>query len=92
VTAHLTIDRRVGASNRKFPASVFRSTSSQNADLTWAQDLGAVTELLSGEFYRWLGRSTSHQLWSSTRVLTPAIRGMFGLEWNAAEKTRSTAR
>jgi hypothetical protein len=57
----------------------------QNADLTWAQDLGAVTELLSGEFYRWLGRSTSHQLWSSAMVLTPAIRGMFGLEWNAAE-------
>jgi hypothetical protein len=59
----------------------------QNADLTWAQDLGAVTELLSGEFYRWLGRSTSHQLWSSAMVLTPTVRGMFGLEWNAAENT-----
>jgi glycogen debranching enzyme len=57
----------------------------QNADLTWAQDLGAVTELLSGEFYRWLGRSTSHQLWSSAMVFTPAVRGMFGLEWNAAD-------
>jgi hypothetical protein len=57
----------------------------QNADLTWAQNLGAVTELLSGEFYRWLGRSTSHQLWSSAMVLTPAVRGMFGLEWNAGE-------
>jgi glycogen debranching enzyme len=59
----------------------------QNADLTWAQNLGAVTELLSGEFYRWLGRSTSHQLWSSAMVVTPAVRGMFGLEWNAAENT-----
>jgi hypothetical protein len=59
----------------------------QNADLTWAQNLGAVTELLSGEFYRWLGRSTSHQLWSSAMVLTPMVRGMFGLEWNAAENT-----
>jgi len=59
----------------------------QNADLTWAQDLGAVTELLSGEFYRWLGRSTSHQLWSSAMVVTPTVRGMFGLEWNAAENT-----
>jgi hypothetical protein len=57
----------------------------QNADLTWAQNLGAVTELLSGEFYRWLGRSTSHQLWSSAMVFTPTVRGMFGLEWNASE-------
>ena len=59
----------------------------QNADLTWAQDLGAVTELLSGEFYRWFGRSTSHQLWSSAMVVTPALRGLFGLEWNAVGNT-----
>ncbi len=59
----------------------------QNADLTWAQDPGAVTELLSGEFFRWFGRSTSHQLWSSAMVVTPAVRGMFGLEWNAADHT-----
>lgn len=55
----------------------------QNADLTWAQDPGAVTELLSGEFFRWFGRSTSHQLWSSAMVVTPTLRGMFGLEWDA---------
>ncbi len=59
----------------------------QNADLTWAQDLGAVTELLSGGILRWFGRSTSHQLWSSAMVVTPALRGMFGLEWNAAGHT-----
>jgi hypothetical protein len=59
----------------------------QNADLTWSDDLGAVTELLSGEFFRWFGRSTSHQLWSSAMVVTPTVRGMFGLEWNAGEKT-----
>jgi glycogen debranching enzyme len=57
----------------------------QNADLTWAQNLGAVTELLSGEFYCWLGRSTSHQLWSSAMVITPTVRGMLGLEWNASQ-------
>ena len=61
----------------------------QNADLTWAQDLGAVTELLSGEFFRWFGRSTSHQLWSSAMVVTPTLRGMFGLEWDAAANTLS---
>jgi hypothetical protein len=56
----------------------------QNADLTWAQDLGAVTELLSGQFFAPLGRSTSHQLWSSAMVISPVLRGLFGLEWNAA--------
>jgi glycogen debranching enzyme len=56
----------------------------QNADLTWAQDPGAVTELLSGEFFSPLGRSTSHQLWSSAMVISPVVRGLFGLEWDAA--------
>lgn len=59
----------------------------QNADLTWAQNLGSVTELLSGEFFRWTGRSTSHQLWSSAMVISPALRGLFGLEWDAASRT-----
>jgi hypothetical protein len=56
----------------------------QNADLTWAQDPGAVTELLSGQFFSPLGRSTSHQLWSSAMVISPVVRGLFGLEWDAA--------
>ncbi|MGB8536012.1 MAG: hypothetical protein WCD57_06340 [Acidobacteriaceae bacterium] len=56
----------------------------RNADLTWAQDPGAVTELLSGEFFAPLGRSTSHHLWSSAMVISPVVRGLFGLEWDAA--------
>jgi glycogen debranching enzyme len=52
----------------------------QNADLTTAHDLGAVTELLSGAFFEPFGRSTSHQLWSSAMVVTPILRGLFGLE------------
>jgi len=59
----------------------------QNANLTWAQDPGDVTELLSGQFYQVLGRSTAHQLWSSAMVISPILRGMFGLEWDAAGKT-----
>ncbi len=59
----------------------------QNLDLTWAQDLGSVTELLSGEFYQPLGRSSSHQMWSSAMIVTPLLRGLFGLDWNAANKT-----
>ena len=59
----------------------------ENANLTRAQDLGAVTELLSGDFYVPFGRSTSHQLWSSAMVITPILRGMFGISVNAQTKT-----
>ena len=59
----------------------------QNADLTWAQDLGAVTELLSGQYFEPLGRSTTHQLWSSAMVLSPALRGLFGLSFDAQRNT-----
>jgi hypothetical protein len=59
----------------------------QNADLTWAQDPGAVTELLSGDFFVPFGRSTSHQLWSSAMVITPTLRGLFGISVDAATKT-----
>jgi hypothetical protein len=51
----------------------------ENADQTTTQDLGAVTELLSGAFFQPFGRSTSHQLWSSAMVITPALRGLFGI-------------
>jgi hypothetical protein len=55
----------------------------QNAQMTFSQDLGAVTELLSAEFFQPFGRSSSHQLWSSAMVLTPALRGLFGLDLDA---------
>ena len=59
----------------------------QNVDLTWAQDLGSVTELLSGEFFQPLGRSSSHQMWSSAMVIVPLIRGLFGIRWDAQDNT-----
>ncbi len=59
----------------------------QNAGLTWTQDPGAVTELLSGAYFVPFGRSTTHQLWSSAMVLTPALRGLFGLSYDAAGDT-----
>jgi glycogen debranching enzyme len=58
----------------------------QNAGLSWAQDLGDVTELLSGAFFQMLGRSTAHQLWSSAMVISPILRGLFGLEWDAVSQ------
>jgi len=59
----------------------------QNADLTWFEDPGAVTELLSGAFFQSLGRSTPHQIWSSAMAFTPALRGLFGLDWDALHHT-----
>jgi glycogen debranching enzyme len=58
----------------------------ENANLTWREDLGADTELLSGDFYVPFGRSTSHQLWSSAMVITPTLRGLFGITSDAQEK------
>jgi glycogen debranching enzyme len=58
----------------------------RNADLTWAQDPGFVTEVLSGRFFQPLGRSSSHQLWSSAMVLSPAVRGLFGIEADALHR------
>lgn len=59
----------------------------QNVDLTWAQDPGSVTELLSGDFFVPFGRSTSHQLWSSAMVITPVLHGLFGISVDAATNT-----
>ena len=63
----------------------------QNLDQTWSQDLGAVTELLSGRYFEPLGRSTTHQLWSSAMVLSPALRGLFGVSYDAAGNTLTVA-
>jgi glycogen debranching enzyme len=59
----------------------------RNVELTWAQDPGFVTEVLSGRFFQPLGRSSSHQLWSSAMVLSPAIRGLFGIDVDALHRT-----
>jgi hypothetical protein len=59
----------------------------QNTNLTTEQDLGAVTELLSGAYYTPFGRSTSHQMWSSAMVVSPAIRGLFGISNDALQNT-----
>ena len=59
----------------------------ENANLTKAQDLGSVTELLSGDYFVPFGRSTSHQLWSSAMVITPTLRGLFGIDIDAQTKT-----
>src|SRR5262249_52144112 len=53
-----------------------------NALLSFGQSLGYVTELLSGDFNSDFGRSSHHQIWSEAMVITPIIRGLFGIEVN----------
>lgn len=62
-------------------------TLQQNLRLTFAEDPGTVTEVLSGQFYQPLGRSSAHQLWSSAMTLAPALRGLFGIEADALHHT-----
>jgi glycogen debranching enzyme len=50
-----------------------------NALLTYPHALGYVTELLSGDFNAPFGRSSHHQVWSEAMVVSPALRGMFGI-------------
>jgi glycogen debranching enzyme len=59
----------------------------QNVGLTYAQDPGGVTELLSGTYFQPVGRSSSKQAWSSAMVVTPAMRGLFGVEPDALSRT-----
>ena len=66
-------------------------TLMQNVGLTWAQDPGFVTEVISGAFFQPLGRSSSHQLWSSAMTLAPAVRGMFGVEADAMRHAMTVA-
>jgi glycogen debranching enzyme len=51
-----------------------------NASLTYTNALGYVTELLSGDFNTPFGRSSHHQIWSEAMVVTPALRGLLGIE------------
>lgn len=51
-----------------------------NALLTYGGALGYVTELLSGDFNAPFGRSSHHQVWSEAMVITPIVRGLFGVE------------
>jgi len=57
-----------------------------NAELTYQDALGYVTEVLSGDFNQSFGRSTQHQVWSSAMVVTPLVRGLLGLAADAPSR------
>ncbi len=58
-----------------------------NSLLTYTNALGFVTELLSGDFNTPFGRSSHHQVWSEAMVISPILRGMFGIEISNGGKT-----
>jgi len=55
-----------------------------NALLALDGSLGHVTEVLSGDYYQPLSTSSPHQIWSSAMVISPLLRGLFGLDTDAA--------
>src|SRR6266436_790146 len=62
-----------------------------NALLALDGSLGHVTEVLSGSNYQSLSTSSPHQIWSAAMVVSPLLRGMFGLEMDAAKVTLTLA-
>jgi glycogen debranching enzyme len=58
-----------------------------NALLALDGSLGHVTEVLSGDYYQPLATSSPHQIWSAAMVVSPLLKGMFGLEKDATTKT-----
>jgi glycogen debranching enzyme len=54
-----------------------------NALLALSGALGHVTEVLSGDVFESLSTSSPHQIWSSAMVVSPVLRGMFGLDSDA---------
>ncbi|HKW62041.1 MAG TPA: hypothetical protein VJN89_05800 [Candidatus Acidoferrum sp.] len=55
-----------------------------NALLGFDGSLGHFSEVLSGDFYQSLSTSSPHQIWSAAMVVSPVLRGLFGLAPDAA--------
>ena len=66
--------------HREFPAY---SNLRANALLALDGSLGHVTEVLSGDYYQPLSTSSPHQIWSAAMVISPILRGLFGLQADA---------
>ena len=72
--------------HRAFPAY---ANLRSNALLGVDGALGHFTEVLSGDYYQSFATSSPHQVWSSAMVVSPMLRGMFGLQTDA-EKSQIT--
>ena len=74
--------------HREFPAY---ANLRANALLALDGSLGHVTEVLSGSYYQPLSTSSPHQIWSAAMVVSPVLRGMFGLQTDAVGGTLTFA-
>ena len=54
-----------------------------NALLATDGSLGHFTEVLSGDYYQSFSTSSPHQIWSAAMVVSPILRGLFGVQVNA---------
>jgi hypothetical protein len=59
----------------------------QNAHLTNMNALGYVPELMSGDFYAPIDAAVPHQLFSSSGVITPLVKGMLGFYPSAYDRS-----
>jgi glycogen debranching enzyme len=58
-----------------------------NALLALDGSPGHVTEVLSGDYYQPLSTGSPHQIWSAAMVISPMLRGLFGLQFDAQAYT-----
>lgn len=66
--------------HRAFPAY---ENLRANALLGLDGALGHFTEVLSGDYYQSFATSSPHQIWSAAMVISPILRGLFGLQIDA---------
>lgn len=52
---------------------------------------GHVTEVLSGTYYQGLSTASPHQIWSAAMVVSPLLKGLFGLKADAVAHTLTLA-
>jgi glycogen debranching enzyme len=57
-----------------------------NALLGFDGSLGHFTEVLSGDYYQGFSTSSPHQIWSAAMVVSPLLRGLFGLQTDAPNR------
>ncbi len=62
-----------------------------NALLALDGSLGHVTEVLSGSYYQGLSTSSPDQIWSAAMIVSPFLRGMFGLDADVPGNTLTFA-
>ena len=62
-----------------------------NALLALDGSPGHVTEVLSGDYYQGLSTGSPHQIWSAAMVVSPLLRGLFGLRTDALAHTITLA-